>query len=333
MTIFHEIYGVYYRIVRHLLRQKRLTDVDIRKYISQEGFLETHLYLEEKIVPPKRNDAKRSDLELFRRNADGTISPVTAHQPPNPLTLMQKRWLFTLLDDPRMGLFLTQEEQNSLREQLTGIEPLYAPEMLHCTDQFADGDTFGDRHYQKHFRKILTAVRNRSILDVSYRSGHGNAQRLKVVPFRIEYSGKNNKFRVYCIDLWNRTAKKPITLNLGRILSLNRTKQQYPQEIQPELWFAKMRCKEPVEVRVKPERNAVERFLMEFASYEKCVERDAETGCITVKLWYDKQDETELLIQLLGFGPVLEILSPSDFRAKAAERIRRQCELMDHSQI
>ena len=328
MTIFHEIYGTYFRLVRHLLHQKSLTDVDIRKYISREGFFETNLYLEEKIVPPKKPDAECSDLKLFRRNADGTISPVTAHQPPNPITLMQKRWLRTKLDDPRMGLFLTKEERNALREQLSDMEPLYAPEMLHVTDQFADGDPFEDRHYQKHFREILTAVRNRNILDVSYRSGHGNAKRLKAVPFRIEYSGKNDKFRVYCIDLRNRTAKEPITLNLGRILSLNRTKQQYPQEIQPEQWFAKMRCKEPVEVRVKPERNAVERFLMEFASYEKRVERDSETGCITVKLWYDRQDETELLIQLLGFGPVLEILSPSDFRAKAAERIRRQCELI-----
>ena len=208
------------------------------------------------------------------------------------------------------------------------MEPLYASDMLHNTDQFADGDPFEDRHYQKHFREILTAVRNRNILDVSYRSGHGNAKRLKAVPFRIEYSGKNDKFRVYCIDLRNRTAKEPITLNLGRILSLNRTKQQYPQEIQPEQWFAKMRCKEPVEVRVKPERNAVERFMMEFASYEKRTERDTDSETITVKLWYDQQDETELLIRLLSFGPVLEILAPADFSAKAAERIRKQCELL-----
>ncbi len=66
---------------------------------------------------------------------------------------------------------------------------------------------------------------------------------------------------------------------------------------------------------------------MEFVSYEKRTERDTDNGSITVKLWYDQQDKTELLIRFLSFGPVLEILSPTDFRAKAAERIRKQCEL------
>ena len=81
-------------------------------------------------------------------------------------------------------------------------------------------------------------------------------------------------------------------------------------------------------VRVTTERNAVERFLMEFASYEKHTERDVETGTLTVQLYYDKQDETELLIQLLSFGPVLEILGPPDFRAQAADRVLRQYEML-----
>ena len=81
-------------------------------------------------------------------------------------------------------------------------------------------------------------------------------------------------------------------------------------------------------IRVTTERNAVERFFMEFASYEKRAERDLETGNCTVKLWYDKQDETELLIRLLSFGPVIEILGPADFRRQAAERVKRQWEMI-----
>ena len=328
MTIFHEIYGVYYRIVRHLLGKKRLTDAEVSAEIRREGFRESALFLGKKLLPGKRCPQETfTDWDLLRRNEDGTLSPVTRHEPPVPLTLLQKRWLRTKLDDPRMGLFLSQEECTALREQLSGIEPLYTPEMLRYTDQFMDGDPFGDAKYQKHFREILTAVREQSILDVSYRSGHGNALRLKVVPFRIEYSEKNDKFRVYCLVPHSRSRRKTMLLNPGRILSLYRTSERFAGEIRPEKYFAELRCQEPVTVRVIPERNATERFLMEFASYEKRVERDTETGCITVQLWYDKQDETELLIQLLGFGPVLEILSPPDLRARAAERIRRQCSL------
>ena len=68
--------------------------------------------------------------------------------------------------------------------------------------------------------------------------------------------------------------------------------------------------------------------MAEFASYEKRTERDLETGKCTVSLWYDKQDETELLIRLLGFGPVLEIMGPPDFRKQAAQRVKKQAELL-----
>jgi predicted DNA-binding transcriptional regulator YafY len=68
---------------------------------------------------------------------------------------------------------------------------------------------------------------------------------------------------------------------------------------------------------------------MEFAPYEKQSERNFTTGECIVKIWYDKQDETELLIRLLSFGPTLEILAPSEFRQKAAERIFRQFEMFN----
>ena len=324
MKLFHEIYGAYFRIVGQLLGHRKLTKKHVRSTVWQEGFSESVVYLEPKILPQNDN----SDYGLLHQNDDGTFSPVTKHKPLHPITLLQKRWLRTKLDDPRMGLFLSDEERDALRAQLSGTEPLYTSDTLLYPDQFADGDDFEGRRYQQHFREILTAVRNREYLDVSYRGGKGRNLRLKVIPFRIEYSEKNDRFRVYCILPHSRKADQVMILNLANILSLNRLSERYSGKIDAEQCFAKRRCQEPVTVRVKPERNAVERFMMEFASYEKRTERDTDSETITVKLWYDQQDETELLIRLLSFGPVLEILAPADFRAKAAERIRKQCELL-----
>jgi predicted DNA-binding transcriptional regulator YafY len=81
-------------------------------------------------------------------------------------------------------------------------------------------------------------------------------------------------------------------------------------------------------IRVTDERRGFERFMNEFASLEKHTETNTETGEHIVKLWYDKNDETELLIQLLSFGPVIEILSPPPLREKARERISRQFALL-----
>ena len=68
--------------------------------------------------------------------------------------------------------------------------------------------------------------------------------------------------------------------------------------------------------------------MLEFASYEKHTVRDLETGQYRVELWYDEQDETELLIRLLSFGPVIEILGPQSLREQAKLRIKMQAELI-----
>ena len=69
--------------------------------------------------------------------------------------------------------------------------------------------------------------------------------------------------------------------------------------------------------------------MLEFASYEKHTVRNLETVEYTVELWYDQQDETELLIRLLSFGPVIEILGPQHLRQQAKLRIKRQAELLE----
>lgn len=94
-------------------------------------------------------------------------------------------------------------------------------------------------------------------------------------------------------------------------------------------YFSSRKCSSPAVIRVTPERNAVERFMLEFASFEKHSVRDPETGEHTVELWYDVHDEIELLIKLLSFGPVIEIMGPERLRSQARDRVRRQVELLE----
>ena len=68
--------------------------------------------------------------------------------------------------------------------------------------------------------------------------------------------------------------------------------------------------------------------MTEFASYEKHAVCDPETGEYTAELIYDTIDETELLIRLLSFGPVIEIIGPKELREEAAKRVKRQYDLL-----
>ena len=41
-------------------------------------------------------------------------------------------------------------------------------------------------------------------------------------------------------------------------------------------------------------------------------------------IYYDKADETELLIDILSFGPVVRVLGPEPFLGLIKARVRRQ---------
>lgn len=71
------------------------------------------------------------------------------------------------------------------------------------------------------------------------------------------------------------------------------------------------------------ERNGLERVLLHFSHFEKETLK-LEDGLYQIKLRYDRDDEAELLIRVLSFGPVLEVKSPAEFIRLIRERIRVQ---------
>ncbi len=328
MQLFSEIYGAYFTAVGRILEREQISETEIQRIISESAFRDSMLFLPQKLRPESEES-----WGLLRRNANGTLSRITNHAPPQFVTLLQKRWLKAKLSDPKMRLFLSDETLLSLDHALADVSPLYPAGVFRYFDIFADGDPFESETYRTTFRKVLGAIHDSEVLEISYVSGKGKAMRGHFLPLKLEYSRKNDKFRVYCCRIGRRGAMGNGLLNVGRITSIRKTGRIFPNEGLAEEVFRRRRCSEPVVVRISEERNGIERFMMEFASYEKHTERDEQSRTCTVKLWYDTQDETEVLIRLLGFGPVLEILAPPAFRAQAAERVAKQYALLQEKNL
>ena len=71
------------------------------------------------------------------------------------------------------------------------------------------------------------------------------------------------------------------------------------------------------------ERNALERVMLNFSHLEKeAVKIDDMHYQITLK--YDKSDETEILIRILSFGPMIKVVSPDSFIRQLKSRIDKQ---------
>lgn len=322
MTLFNEIYGAYFRIAAAVLERDSVTAGDIRTIVEGEGFRDSVLFVPDKLLQGE------GSWGLLEDNGDGSFSRVTDRPPVTVVTELQKRWLKAKLLDPKMRLFLSDEEISGLSERLRDTEPLYTPEQLRTVDAYSDGDDISSPEYRTFFRELLTAVKNREICYIAFTSGKNEEIGRLFLPMKMEYSVKNDKFRVYCRSMKKGRAHGSSVINIGRITEVRRTGSIYQDEENMEEYFSSLRCREPVVVKVTGERNGVERFMMEFSSYEKRTEFDMETGTCQVTLWYDRGDETEMLIRLLSFGPVLEIIAPQSLRQQAAVRIRSQYRLL-----
>lgn len=327
MNIFHEMYSTYFRIASEILKLPNINEKNIRQIMDKYGFRDSVLFLPQKLIP--QNDG--SDWGLLKRNSDGELVTIIKNKPVEILTEIQKRWFKSKLDDPKIKLFIENDTFISLKKRLENVKPFYSREHFRYTDQFSDGDDFSDELYQENFRKILRAVKSHEILEITFFSRNGKKISGRYIPLKIQYSAKNDRFRLFCFLLKDGEIFNSGVINIGRVEQIRNTSEHCEKNISMDEYFRKRKCREPVTVCISDERNATERFFMEFAPYEKRTEIDLSSGKCTVTLWYDQQEETELLIRLLGFGSVVEIVSPPEFRQKARDRINRQYNFLNEN--
>lgn len=297
--IFSELYGAYYNTAAAILKAAAdhpLGKGELKQIIGKTAFGESVL----NILPAVEEER----WQLIRR--DGT-TPI-AHIPSMPLTTLEKRWLKAISLDPRMRLFSDE------LPDLSDVEPLFTPDDFRVFDRYGDGDPYEDEGYIARFRLILDAVRNRYPLHVNTVSRHGVQTHYVLMPEYLEYSEKDDKFRLYSSG--NRYGR---TINLGRIVSVK--PYQKPFAVPENVTLR--RKHECVVFELTDERNALERVMLHFAHFEKEAEK-LDEGRYRVKLVYEKEDETELVIRILSFGPRVKAVSPDGFVDLIKERLTKQ---------
>ena len=293
--LFHEIYSNYYNAVAEILARAAegtLTEADLYAVVQRKAFSESVLTIPENL--------KNGTWPLL--NEDGT-TPLN-YPPTMPLTTLQKRWLKSLLEDPRIRLF------DPPAAGLEEVEPLYPADAFVYFDRYGNGDPYGDAVYIRNFQTILKALREEKGLRITFRDGKGGLHRWDRRPLNLEYSSKDDKFRLVLAGI-----PHPSTVNLGRIATCSLL-----EEVPPGMTEREVRT---LVVELRDERNALERVLLHFSHLEKETER-LEDDRYRLTLRYAREDETELLIRILSFGPMLKVLSPADFVQKIKDRIEKQ---------
>lgn len=296
--LFSEVYGTYYNVLAKLLEKAvdgTLTRESMNEIIRDKGFEESILTIPEAL-----------ENQTWPLITDDFTTPLE-HKPTMPLTTLQKRWLKALLNDPRIRLF------DPPMDGLEDIEPLYPPNTFVYYDRYNDGDPFGDPGYIQRFRTILTAIREKRWIRIQFSGGKGLPHYWRCIPYKLEYSAKDDKFRLISAG-----KRDVLPINLARI---NRCKLLEPYA--DEDYCPKKMKKRVLILELTDDRNALERVMLHFSHLDKETER-MDDNHYRITLYYERGDETELLIRVLSFGPVLKVVFPDDFVRDLCARLEKQ---------
>ena len=296
--IFSELYSAYYNTVAAIL--SRVTDgehseKELQKIVTERAFGESALT----ILPA----LKSGKWQLMRPDL---TTPLT-HKPTMPLTTLQKQWLKAISLDPRVKLF------GVTFPDLEDVEPLFTSEDYYIYDKYSDGDPFEDEEYIRQFKVILEAIRNDSQIKFEMVNRKGNTIFVRCRPVRLEYSEKDDKFRLITAG-WRAVS----TVNLAKIRSC----AHYTGERQ-SVGEEKAVTYDTITVKIRDDRNALERFMLHFAHFEKQAEKlDDKHYLVNIK--YSRDDETELAIRVLSFGPMVKVLGSESFKKIVVEKLKKQ---------
>ena len=301
--IFSELSSAYYNTVAAILSAilgGEHSETELQAIVTEHAFGESVLT----ILP----SLKSEKWQLLHSDMTTPLE----HKPTIPLTTLQKRWLKAISLDPRVKLFGVEFPD------LEDVEPLFTPADYCIYDQYNDGDPFEDAQYIRNFRIILEAIRKGSQIKVEMLNRKRNTMFVRCRPLRLEYSEKDDKFRVVTAG-WRAVS----TVNLAKITSCAH-----------DIGYRRVSGRErtvvydTVTVKIRDERNALERFMLHFAHFEKQAEK-LDKKHYLVKIRYDHDDEPEMVIRILSFGPMAEVTEPESFRKLVIEKLKNQlsCEL------
>ncbi len=298
--IFNEIYGVYYdtvsKIIAKILEKGSLEKGELLEIVEKYAFSDSYIEISQAI---------KDERWLFLTKDFKTC---LKNPPKTPLTTLQLRWLRSLLEDKRFKLFVKE-----IPYQLWCYEPLFLPGDIEFYDKYEDSDPYENDFYKEVFHTILEAIESQSALELSFITRADKARRVQVLPKRLEYSQKDDKFRLIV------SGNKDIgVINLSTIVFCKAV---------PKLnWLAdksRVSKTKTLTLELTDKRNTLERLMLHFAHFKKQA-RKTDKDKYTVQIEYSAQDESELLIRVLSFGPTVRAVAPQDFVELIKARLEKQ---------
>lgn len=325
MTVFNEYRNKYIvhtvELVNKIAGGAALSEQDIRKSFEKHGFNELIFgYIEALMNVHKSEESNFGILNLQDKN--NAKLEINARIPIRPL-LAELIWLTNMFEDKRIRLFLGEE---IIKKLFTALKEKTIPmkrysKYFDFRNCYVAGDEVETSEFVQKFRVIYEAIQNREIIQFSNIDSRGNKyEKCQAVPFRIEYSNLEGRFRV---SLFSFDQNRPIKANMSRLYDVSVCKEC--KDIDREYMLAAIdnrKVAEPIIMEVKNEKNVIERCFSLFSCYERRA-YIREDGLYILEIIYYEFEMEEIITKILSLGLAVRVI----YNDVIMERICRRLHL------
>lgn len=334
MELFHEYKNKYFHLIFTILSLAKdgITEEEIIKLIQESGyndyeFVDKNGCTLRQMILNKCYD-KENNLNLLKEE-NGKYYPIITDKGQAPLkvrfTSLEKQWLKDLISNKKARTLLGKDIVNKLEEALKDVKNLSYGN-IDITNSIVSLENVEDKEFREKFFVILKGIVEHRYIKYTNIDKNGNIYKnQKAIPIRIEYSLKDDKFRV---SFYSVEEKRPIMTVMDSLTEIS-LEENIKEEILREDILMKIKNKyvdEPIILQVKDEKCAMERFFMSFSSYERYT-RVIEKNVYEIELYYYSFQKEEVIRKIISLGPYVKVKFPKDIIETIIERIKRAHEL------
>lgn len=320
-AIFNEVFGVYYYIIAEVilcccsnsdsnkLSNEKINNIvkKVRRWYSSRGGNQTSrlsldeiTWLFENDAFGKKSKANGKEQIEFKYQCD----PDTEfYKDVLPLTTLEIRWIKTILSDERIVCFFSERQLDFIKVYMNTEYPEITPfpvNNLVNFDKHIPIDSMEKLAEQSLITTLIKAINQKMLVDITYVTRYGKEIVGEFKPIVIEFSKRNNKFQAQMQSCEN---NRFYSINLSQIISLTIVPDEFEYFETLQNYEKHRELNErSVDIQFYDVRNTADRILTEFSPWKKYCEYDRETKIYTLHLFYQKDEELDLVVRLMGYG-------------------------------
>lgn len=321
-ALFNEVFSIYYRVISEVLMElftgsnTSFTEDDVRFKIDQKfDRYKNQLGRQTKdLLTNELNDLLFKSNLFLQKTEDGVYKKCFTSNEKGfysyilPLSQLEIRWLLAILDDKKIGAFLTPKEIGAIRNVLSASKLSPLPmEKINYFDRFHRDEQGKERETQV-LREFLSAVRDRCLVSIKY----GEYIVGDFLPIAVEYSKRDDIFRGYFQSMKNQAIFIFVFSRFKNIQDFWKTGNHF-DENQAKAAATALEDYHKIQnlniaVEFSDDGETPARILQEFSPWKKLCHYDRETGIYKLTISYFADAASELAIRLLAYGPSVRII-------------------------